>query len=143
VRDIGTHSGNDVWRNFVLHVSFYVTLAPSSSIFVYLALYALYLQCHTQPTSQYERQKQNSVLLGCRCIRGQSILTFRGNLMSSQGFDRSLNNFGTLHPIPEEPILRYTAAITSRLNEQGWLWSLAILQHSKMCMNVTPDRTSQ
>jgi hypothetical protein len=28
VRDIGTHSGNDVWRNVVLHVSFYVTLAP-------------------------------------------------------------------------------------------------------------------
>ena len=49
----------------MLLVSFYVMLAPASLIFVYLALsYALSLQCHLQPASQYERQEQNSFLLG-------------------------------------------------------------------------------
>jgi hypothetical protein len=64
VRDIGTPSGNDVWRNLILLDSFYVTLALSSRIFVYLALYAVNLQCHVQPTSQCERQEQDDVLLG-------------------------------------------------------------------------------
>ena len=46
---------------------------------------------------------------------GSRILTFRVNLMSSQGVDRSLNNSRTLRPTAEETILSYTAAITSRL----------------------------
>jgi hypothetical protein len=64
VRDIGTLSGNDVWRNVMLLVSFYVTLAHSSRIFVYLALYVLNLQCHLQTASQYEREELDSFLLG-------------------------------------------------------------------------------
>jgi hypothetical protein len=114
VWDIGNPSGNDVWRNVMLLVSFYVMFAPSSSIFVYLALYALSLQCHLQQASQYEYQKQDSFLLGWRGVSGQWVLTFRGNLMSSQGVDRSLNNSRTLRPITEEPILLVTE-ITNKM----------------------------
>jgi len=56
----------------MLLVSFYVTLAPSSRIFVYLALYALNLQCHLQTASQYEREEQGSFLLGSSHLSVQS-----------------------------------------------------------------------
>jgi hypothetical protein len=100
----------------MLLVSFYVMLAPSSCIFVYLARYALNLQCHVQPASQYESPRNRIPFFWDDAASvGSRILTFRGNLLSYQGVDRSVNNSRALRHIAEEPILSYTAAITSRL----------------------------
>jgi hypothetical protein len=92
----------------MLHVSFYVMLAPRL-VFLCTLHYMLstFSVTYSRPPSMNARNRIPFFWDDAASV-GSRILTFRSNLMSSQGVDMSLNNSRALRPITEEAILLVT-----------------------------------